>query len=310
MNKFVTSALALAVVGSLAYAGTGDNEWPELDREITNLSSSLANSQDGGMGWSALLRITGTYSDDAIATGDDGIPPDEDDIFGFSFEDVDLAFYGSVGDYSWRISMDVDGKGGDGNDFVLEDGYVSWDCGGYFTASMGRHKANTLMSAATNPEHLLFINRSALGAAFDSWDEGIAAAGAYEEMFSWSLSVQNGDNGQAADHRYTFRVEYEIGEGSGEAEGALGAGPDLAATIGLTYLDDDSQDPGGGLGDNDAWGIDVRGTAGPIGFGAEIMDIGDDLSLGTDEDYFRTGSSGTSLGFDDDGGGVNVGGAT
>ena len=39
------------------------------------------------------------------------------------------------------------------------------------------------------------------------------------------------------------------------------------------------------------YALDFWGTAGPIGFGAEIAAIDDDLFLTTDEDYFSTGLS-------------------
>ncbi len=297
MNKFVTSALAITAAGSLAYAGTGDSEWLELDREITTLSSSLtAADQHDGMGWSALLRVTTTYSDDDIATGDSPATP-AGDVFGWSFEDVDLAFWGQVGDYGWRISMDASDNSKLGGDFNIEDAHAWWSCGEYATALIGQHKANTLESSHMAPEGLFFINRTALGSAFDGWDNGISAWGELE-MIRWSASIQNSLNGQEGDHRYTVRVEYDLGEGAGDVEGALGAGDDFAATVGLVYIDDDGQDlslPITVGSDNEAYGLDFRGTAGPVGFGAEIMSIGDDLALGIDEDFSRIAGFGNPL---------------
>jgi hypothetical protein len=136
MNRFVSTALALAAVGSAANAGTGDNEWLELDSEINGLASTLQPSQDG-TGWAALIRAVYTHSSDDIATGGGS------DVSGFNFNDVDLAFWGSQGPYMWRISTDIDSNEAgvaSSAEFTLEDAYVAWDCGGYFRAQMGQFK--------------------------------------------------------------------------------------------------------------------------------------------------------------------------
>ena len=109
MNRFVKTALALAVAGSAANAGTGDNEWLALDSEITGLATSLKPSQDGNA-WAALLRGVLSYSSDDIATNFGG--GDDPDVSGFGFNDVDLAFWGSQGSYRWRISADIDNNEG------------------------------------------------------------------------------------------------------------------------------------------------------------------------------------------------------
>src|SRR5262245_37655483 len=103
MNRLVTTALALAAVGSAANAAPGDTEWLELDSEINGLSSSLTPAQDG-MGWAALIRAVYSHSKDDIATGGGGAP----DLSGFSFNDVDLAFWSNYGPYLLRISADID----------------------------------------------------------------------------------------------------------------------------------------------------------------------------------------------------------
>src|SRR5262245_23687498 len=98
MNRFVKTALAIAVAGSAANAGTGDNEWAALDGEISGLASSLKPSQDGS-GWAVLLRAVYSYSSDDLFTsgGTDA------DLSGFAFNDIDFAFWGSQGPYSWRL---------------------------------------------------------------------------------------------------------------------------------------------------------------------------------------------------------------
>ena len=91
MNRFVKTALALAVAGSAANAGTGDNEWLALDSEITGLATSLKPLQDGN-GWAALIRAAYSHSSDDIATN--FTAGDDPDLSGFNFNDVDLSFWG------------------------------------------------------------------------------------------------------------------------------------------------------------------------------------------------------------------------
>jgi hypothetical protein len=272
MNKFVTSALALSVAGSLAHAGTSDGEWLELDREIASLATPVTSPAQGGINWSALIRVNEYYSDDFPSAG--GETPS-----GVGFQDVDLAATGQVGDYTWRISGDFDA-----GVLVLEDAYAKWKCGDMLAAQIGNYKPSFLRSANVSPENMLFSNRTAIGTTFDFWDAGIGVSGSFEDMLMYSLSVMNGDNGVYADHAYFARVEYNLGEGAGNAEGALGAGDELAATIGLSYANFD--DLSGTGGDDAIYAIDFWGTAGQIGFGAEWANIDEGIAGSTDEDFF------------------------
>lgn len=271
MNKFVTSALALSVAGSLAYAGTGDGEWLELDREIASLATPVTSPVQGGINWSALIRVNEYYSDDFV-TG-------AEDTSGAAFQDIDLAANGQVGDYGWRISGDVDA-----GVWVLEDAYASWNCGDMFTARFGNQKAPFLRSQMVSPDNLLFTNRTALGSVFDGWDTGLSVLGTFEDLLGYSMSIMNGANGVAADHAYFARLEYNLGEGAANVEGALGSGDALAATVGVSYANFD--DLSGTSGDDTVYAVDFAGTvAGQVGFGVEWAQIDDSLAATTDEDF-------------------------
>jgi len=270
MNKFVTSALALSVAGSLAYAGTSDGEWLELDREIASLATPVTSTAPGGINWSALIRVNEVFSSDFMVGAED--------LSGVSFTDIDLAASGQVADYTWRISGDFEA-----GVLVLEDAYAAWQCGDMLGAMIGNFKPNTLRSATVSPENLLFPSRTAIGSTFDGWDAGIGVNGSFEDMLMYSLSVLNGANGAASDHAYYFRAEYNLGEGAANVEGALGAGDDLAATIGILYANFD--DLSGTGGDDSVYGFDVNGTAGQFGFGLEWLNIDDGIASGTDEDF-------------------------
>jgi hypothetical protein len=287
MNKFVTGALALAAAGTVSHADPGgDGGWLELDSEISSLASSLS-SQGGGGGWSALLRSTYNFSSDQLATGS----PTDPDISGFSLDDVDVALWGEVGDYGYRVSFDL--GSGSAN---LEDAFAWWACGDMVTAQMGQYKANVFRSNYVNPENTVAIDRTVLGSAFDGWDTGVGASGEYDQ-FGWNVDIQNGSNGQDSDHRWIFRGEYDLGGGAGDVEGALGGNDDLNATAGLVYLFDDTIT---GM-DRTLIGADFNGHSGPIGFGAEVAKIDADLAnnLNTGGDFLRLGSGVGNLSFAD-----------
>ena len=291
MNRFVKTALALAVAGSAANAGTGDNEWLALDSEITGLATSLKPSQDG-MGWAALIRAAYSYSSDDISTAGGA------DTSGFNFNDVDLSFWGSQGSYRWRISGDVDeNEGGDNSAFfTLEDAYVAWSCGGMFEAMMGNMKPRVSRSNSVNPEGLFFIDRSAIGSAFDGWDNGIGVNGMWE-MINWYAYVMNGSNGHTRDHLYVLRGEFKLGDGAGHFDGARGAGDVLNGTIGLSYVNDNTISGGDGDGDHAMFLADFSGSMSQFGFSAEMAQIDDEFAFATDEDFSNLA---TPLVFDPD----------
>lgn len=283
MNRFVKTALAIAVAGSAANAGTGDNDWATLDSEISGLASSLQPSQDG-MGWAAMIRGVYDYSTSDIATGGGR------DVSGVNFKDVDLAFWGNSGAFMYRVSADIDnneaGLGGGQANFVLEDAFVAWNCGEYFKAMMGQFKPRLLQSGSVDPENLLFINRTVLGSAADFWDMGIQASGNYDQ-FSWYLSVMNGVDGHEKDAAYALRVEWMMNEGAGEIEGATGSSDTLNGTVGLTWVHDDSFSTGtaGQADDTEAFLLDLNGSVSNFGLGFEVAKTGDTFGAFTDEDY-------------------------
>lgn len=281
MNRFVKTALAIAVAGSAAQAGTGDNEWAALDSEISGLASSLKPSQDSS-GWSALLRAVYTYSKDDIATGGGA----NKDTSGFNFNDADIAIWGAQGPYAWRVSADIDDNeaGQIGARFELEDAWVRWTCADYFDAHFGNMKPRVSRSNSTDPEKLIFIDRSPLGSAFDGWDNGIAATGRQEQFF-WGAWILNGSNGHESDHLSVLRGEFDLGSGAGEYEGAMGSSDTLNATVGLTFANDDATPTVGNNSDMNMWLLDFAGKVSQFGFGVEIAKFNDDLVAQTDEDF-------------------------
>jgi hypothetical protein len=320
MNRFVQTALAFAVAGSAVNAGTGDNEWSALDSEIRGLASPLRPSEDG-MGWSALVRAVYSYSRDDISTGAD---PSDADTSGFKFNDVDLAFWGATGPYSWRVSADLDGNGFEfdsttnqvssvSSQLWLEDAYVRWGCGEYFDAMMGNFKPRVTRSNSVDPEKQVLIDRTAIGASFDSWDLGVGVNGSFE-TFHWWAALMNGFNGHTRDHAYVLRGEFDLGSGAGQYEGAMGSSDALNATIGLSLVANDTLDEialdvngdlspdfsgGGSSSNNRNWFLDVNGSVSNFGFGFEVAELDDDYIGFTDEDYGKLHDASTSSPADD-----------
>jgi hypothetical protein len=291
MNRFATTALALAAAGSASYADPGDNEWLELDSEINSLASSLQPSQDG-MGWTALIRVVYVHSSDEIDTGP---PPTDQDTSGFNFKDVDIAFWGSVGDYGWRLSGDIEfNESGlvhdTDNDIGFEDAYVFWNCGEYVRTTLGQQKPMLIRSGYIDPENQLFIDRTAVGSSVDFWDLGVSADGTWEYL-KWYAGILNSTNGHVRDHLWYGRVEWLMGLGAGLYEGAMGSTDELNLTVGGTYLNDDTFADANGDGDVDsgAWILDVHGNVSNFGFGAEMAGFDDDVIVGTDEDFGTVG---------------------
>jgi hypothetical protein len=250
----------------------------------------MKQSQDS-FGWSAMLRAVFSHSSDDIATGDDPAV-DENDTSGFNFNDVDLAFWGAMGPYRWRVSADIDDNdagvaAGGGSGFTgigIEDAYVSWTCGEYFDATMGQFKPQLTRSNSVDPEKQVMIDRTVLGSALDFWDDGIGLSGALDYL-NWYVGLLDGFNGHEKNHLYYARGEYHLGSGAGEYEGAMGSSDQLNATVGVTFLHNDTDPAPGSSGDQTSYIADFNGNVSNFGFGAEIARLDDDSFLATSEDY-------------------------
>ena len=255
MNKFIFSAIAIAAASSTSQAAEGD--WLQLDQDIASLSSSVA--QGGGIDMGAIIR--NSYRDGNTEGG-------------WSFEDVDVWLEGSLEEFDWRVSMDLDSGSA-----VLEDAWVRWACGEDIGITWGQFKQNLVRSAIVDPENLLFIDRSLIGTEFDRWDNGIQVDGDMSG-FMWSLAAQNGSDGTGDSLAFGAHVGYHIGNGVTMSEGAMKGGEEFDATIGVGYFDEQDD------GFDAILLIDCAFTVGPISGGVELADGGYDAVL--------SGSDGTN----------------
>ncbi|HED66420.1 MAG TPA: hypothetical protein ENJ09_12815 [Planctomycetes bacterium] len=277
MNKFVSTALGLVVVGSIGAADPGDGGWLGLDSEINDLASSLAPAQ-GGANFAVLTRTALGYSTDDIATGGGA------NTFGFDLNDIDLAFWGGAGDFTYRVSFDLDG--GSAN---LEDAFAQWACGDYANVQFGQFKPHVLRSGWVDPEKQLFIDRTVLGSTYDRWDAGARVFGETEGI-GWSLSAQNGATGISASHLWVLGFFYNFGAGAGMWEGARGGNDELNATLGISFTNESGATPG--PSDNQSTMIEFNGNMGQFGFGVEWADIDNDDSGSPASDFGIDGVAG------------------
>ena len=273
MNKIITTTIALAVASTTSFANGGS--WLELDKDIASLSSTA--NVAGGTEVGGLLRSS--YRD---GEGVDGADSE------FGFEDVMLHVGGSLEEFTWRISGDLDGTG-----FNLDDAHVVWNYDSNVSVAWGQFKLPMFRSGSMDQESMLFIDRSLLGAAYDTYNMGVSISGSNSGL-DWTLAAVNGtglnldldttpgdgipdginDTDDSESLTMFAHVAYTIGNGACTCcDGALHGGEGMDATIGVSYMDeqDDSIDA--------VLGIDFAMTMGQFSLMIELAD-GDDDNVG------------------------------
>ncbi|MDG2143696.1 MAG: hypothetical protein P8N31_09090, partial [Planctomycetota bacterium] len=169
MNKIITTSIALAVASTTSFANGGS--WLELDKDIASLSSTV--NVAGGTEVGGLLRSS---YEDGGTTGE------------FGFEDVMLHAGGSLEEFTWRISGDMSDGG-----FTLDDAHVVWSYNSNVSVAWGRFKLPMFRSGSIDQESMLFIDRSLLGAEYDTYDMGVSISGTNSGL-DWTLAAVNGNN--------------------------------------------------------------------------------------------------------------------
>lgn len=233
MIKILNTALALAAVGSLGFAGTNGSDWTGLDKDMSLVSAE--SHMKGGPSMGALIRSSLSFSsDDAFTIGGE-------DLQGVLFQNAKLWAQGEVGQFWWRMSFDFVGSQYIGTDTLgtagLEDAYARWNGNSdQIGVMMGQFKPSIARSANVEDGALLFVSRSVIGAIFDSYDPGLAVNGHFEQ-FSWQVSANNGADGASEDIDLYARGEYNFNGGAGWCEGGYGKPDGTTGTIGVGYAD-------------------------------------------------------------------------
>jgi len=292
MMKIVLGALALTAATTPALAT--ETSWSTTDRDLASLSSSLTQGASG-VSVSGFLRSSYVGWSDA-------------DVGGFSIDDAQIWVNGTVGDFSVVLqteaasgetfldldqdgnSDDIDGDGEEdaffgsnmpftvgslGNLGVL-DAYVTWNATEMIKVQMGQFRPAFLGSSARNENNLLFINRSFLGASAAYRDQGAQVSGSFG-MVNVAVYAHNGDDGAGDELSFGFRAEATVMGTASANEGALGASGDPSLTVGLGYMDDNSNLRLFSVVPFDsAIAVDANFTMGALGVSAEIVDLAQD----------------------------------
>ena len=300
MNKFVYTALVATMASSTGFAT--ETDWPELDRELEALSSTLNTQNTGGPQLSGWVITALDFSGDLMPNG-------VDDLGGAGFRSIRLNVAGSTADYGYKVSTDLAG-----GTAVLLDAYGQLNFTENFSMQMGNFKTPFLSSQMRSRKRELMLDRTFIGggsvagstgaaaglndptAVGPTRDAGVMFFGNFADSIGWWLSLQNGADSQANNYRLTGRLAWDaMGEGAGQmVDGAYNSGDGTNMTIAVAYTEDSSETNAAGtplasMGDDvEQIGGEVYVTSGPFYIGGEIVSNG--KNLGDNTPFTVTGS--------------------
>jgi len=295
MIKFVFSALAASVVSATGIAS--ETEWPELDRELEALSTTIQTQTTSPFMLSGWVGAAWDTSGDIEFTDED--TGATNDFGGFDIRTARLRAEGDVRNYGYRLEFDfgsnVDGSGGTNGlinsqlyglgdeteadlqdpsyDAKLLDAWGAVTVAESFKVTMGRFRQPFTQSGLVDRNRTLFIDRTVLGDRYAARDEGAMLSGKFS-MVGWYLAAQNGLDARADEYLFTGRVTVDIlGEGAGyNAMTAYGAPEGTNVTVAAAFSSE------GAVEEGDQFGGEVYLTSGPFFLGGEIVSLGDGLA--------------------------------
>lgn len=302
MNKFVFTALVTTLASTTGFAT--ETDWPELDRELEALSSTLTTQNTGGPQLSGWIISAIDFSGDVMPNG-------VDDLTGVSLRSVRLNVAGSTADYGYKVSTDLAG-----GTAVLLDAYGQLNFTENFSMQMGNFKTPFLASQMRALKRELFLERTFisggsigdLGSSVAGYmladpnsitagrDAGVMFFGNFADAIGWWLALQNGTDGTANNYRLTGRLAWDaMGEGAGQlVDGAYNSGDGTNVTIAVAYSEDSSETDATGTplasmgNDTEQIGGEIYMTSGPFYLGGEIVSRG--TNVGDNTPFTVTGS--------------------
>ena len=287
MNKFVFTALATTLVSATSFATEAD--WPELDRELEALSSTLNTQDTGGPQLSGWVIVALDFSSDVQPNG-------ADDLGGAQFRSIRLNVAGSTADYGYKVSTDLVG-----GTATLLDAWGQLNFTESFSMRIGNYKTPFLASQMRARKRELLLDRTVIGGGLigTARDAGLMFFGTFAESIGWWLSAQNGIDGASDGMNITARLAWDaMGEGAGQkVDGAYNAGDGTNMTFAIAYNEDMSDNDAGGTpiggvtpGDDemDQVGAEAYITSGPFYIGGEILSRG--MGLGDNSPWDVTAS--------------------
>ena len=272
MKNFFTGTLALAALGTVAYAtpdpkpANTETEWERLDREIGDLASTIRRPESGTR-VGVLVRTYYMHSNDAAFDVDSSNPSvnSGNRVGGFGMPDADLFAEGAVSDIDYRLSFGYKFGSSTNSDIEIEDAWARIFCDNGFGLTIGHYKSPVLLSNRIYPENLVLPWRTFSGQILDVYDAGLMVTGDWKSLGAF-FSIQNGTDLKESKLLYSGRVEYRLFGGTGRVEGGFGAGDDLRATFGGMWLRDSSN-----AIDGSAFGVDANATMGPFSAHGELI---------------------------------------
>ena len=255
MNSFALSALAIAALSPVSRADEAEEDWYTLDKELAQLSASVAAEGRPGP------QVSGWLKTDYRNSSDITVPPGGD-LGGFGFQVIRVLVDGTVGDAEYRISID----GANGPVEVL-DAYAHIKLGAGFAVRVGQMKSEIMFTSIADRDKQILYDRSYLGTIFNERDLGAQLYGSWHP-FDFYLGIFNGNDEQAKD--LVFNVKGVFTFGSEVVRGQSGGyGMDAAPrfSFGVAYVEDANID------DANAVTFEFVGVSGPFWLGLEGADF-------------------------------------
>ena len=158
-----------------------------------------------------------------------------------------------------------------GGGLSLDDANVTWNQSENLSVTWGQQKLPMFRSSSMDQESMLFIDRSVLGAQYDTYDMGVSISGSNSGL-DWTLAAVNGDADPLDQESLNMfaHVDYHMGNGANSSDGAMLAGDGMDATIGISYMDEQDD------GIDAVLGIDFAMTMGQFSLMVELADGDDD----------------------------------
>ncbi len=307
MNQKVTTALALAALGTISFAGGTDSEWSGLDQQLKKLKASSTGLAGMNLDFGANVRTAFRGASNGIASsvgGQSGVGTNRR----FTLDNAELWSEFSVGDLDARISIQGDSGGFDemgsptGGSVWINEAFADWNVSNNGIVRVGLFQLPTARSANLQESRLLFIDRTyiagLLGAATGEdttggetptvgltgvngsgvTNLGVGYIGNNGD-FDYGAAIQNGS--QAAGDRLFAggRVQWNMNGGVSGVEGSYNAPQETRLTVGVFGQVDSELDA------SQAFGFDVYGTMGPLNFSAEFVTLDDTNPSGSETPF-------------------------
>jgi len=214
-----------------------DSRWDSLDATVSTLARSLESGAEGVSLWGFLKPTYGASGD--LPAGSGG------DYSAVAMDAARLYFDASHGGATVRLSTDMASGSASLLDawarFVLTEGA---------SLQVGQFRTPFLRTANIEANRNLFIlptRNSLFYRVRDGSRQGAMLSIDHGPM-RWDMAAQNGIDQTVDNHLISSRVELNLlGDGLGDAEGALGAAAEPAVTAGVAYSSDEAGDEGAAI---------------------------------------------------------------